>query len=110
MKLLTLALLILIPAAASADTEFSPGHRALQRHFEAHPAFATHKAIWLRYNRLMLSANTQRVSAKALAKNACQLLLENGFRNIDVAVAVNDHRDLLLDNTFSGKSERYCER
>lgn len=108
--LILVAALTLPTLSAAAEREFSQGHQALQRHIERTPAYATYKAVWLRHNRLLLSADTQRVKAKALAKDVCRLLLQNGFTNMDVAVAVSDHQQLRTSNTFDGKAERYCER
>ena len=110
MKYLILTAALILPITALAERSFSNGHKAMQRHLENTPAFATHKAVWLRYNRLVLSADTERVKAKALAKAACQLLIKNGFTKIDMAVAVSDHRQLKEKNTFKGQAERYCER
>ncbi len=110
MKYLLLTAALLLPGTTLAEADFSRGHREMQRYFENSPKFATHKAIWIRYNRLLLSADTGRVKAKRLAKIACKRLLENGFVRIDVAVAVSDHRQLLNGNQFSGEAERYCER
>ncbi len=110
MRYLLLAAALVLTGATQAGTTFSHGHRAMQGYFENTPAFATHKTLWVRYNRLVLSADTDRIKAKTLAKIACQRLLENGFVRIDVAVAVSDHRRLLEGNQFSGEAERYCER
>lgn len=97
------------PVYAAQDS-FSKGHRQMQRYFEHEPAFATYKAMWLRHNRLLLSADTERVNPKKLAKTACRLLLSNGFTGMDLAVAVSDHRELLRGNRFDTAKELYCER
>ncbi len=97
------------PTFAKEDS-FSNGHRQMQRYFEHEPAFATHKAMWLRHNRLLLSADIERVKPKKLAKTACGLLLRNGFTGMDLAVAVSDHRELLRGNRFDAVKELYCER
>lgn len=110
MKYLIITMALLLPYSGMAEPTFSDGHTAMQRYFENTPAFATHKAVWLRYNRLMLSANTERIKAKSLAKAACQLLVQNGFTNIDVAVAVSDHRALEQNNNVKAVTERYCQR
>lgn len=94
----------------SAQDRFSNAHRQMQRYFEHEPAFATHKAMWLRHNRLLLSADIERVKPKKLAKTACGLLLRNGFTGMDLAVAVSDHRELLRGNRFDAVKELYCER
>lgn len=106
-----LAIAALLPALFSAtqavaEPEFSRAHQQLKTYFEARPIVS--KAIWSKYNYLVLST-TVTGDAKALAKAACLHLNGNGFKALNAEVSIVDHRQLQQNNTWKELAHRRCD-